>query len=93
MEESVWPTEYRTFKVGNSLHGGQARKTWNEVIKSDLKESKDKAKEENTWNSFIKKHPNHPSIEIRRRNKYDDNADKQVSYITVSMAQVNCHFE
>ena len=55
MEESVWSTEYRTFKVGNSLPRGQPWKTWNDLIKSDLKESKDKAKDENTWNSFIKK--------------------------------------
>ena len=58
MEESVWSTEDRTFKVGNSLPRGQPWKTWNDLIKSDLKESKDKAKDENTWNSFIKKTSN-----------------------------------
>ena len=42
MEESTWSTECRTFKVSNSLPRGQSSKIWNDVIRSNLKESKDR---------------------------------------------------
>ena len=40
MKESAWSSIYRTFKVSGSLPTGRSRKTWNEVIKSDPKVSK-----------------------------------------------------
>ena len=50
MEQSAWSNKCRTFKVNSSLPRGQPRKTWNEVIRSDLKEMKvsnNKAKDKN----------------------------------------------
>ena len=44
------------FKVGGSFPIGELRKTWNEVIRSDLKEKKvrkDLGKDINVWKSFI----------------------------------------
>ena len=38
MEETAWSSKYRTFKVSRSFSRGRPRKTWDEVIRSDLKE-------------------------------------------------------
>ena len=57
MEESALSSKWRTFKVGDSLSRGRIRKTWNEVIRSDLKErkvNKDIIKDKNAWKSFIR---------------------------------------
>ena len=40
VKESAWPSKCRTFKVSDSFPRGRPRKTWNEVIKSNLKERK-----------------------------------------------------
>ena len=40
MEENVWSSKCRTFMVKHSFPIGQPRKTWNEVIRSHLKERK-----------------------------------------------------
>ena len=40
MEESTWSSKCRTFNVSGSFSRGRPRKTWNEVIRSDLKENK-----------------------------------------------------
>ena len=44
----------------------EARKTWNEIIRSDLKEkkmSKDVAKDRNGWKSYKRNRVTHASIE------------------------------
>ena len=59
MEESVWSSKYRTFKMNGTLPRGRTRETCNEVITSDLKErkiSKDLAKDRQVWKFFIKSH-------------------------------------
>ena len=38
--EIACSSKYRTFKVSNSFLRGQSRKTWKQVIRSDLKEAK-----------------------------------------------------
>ena len=53
----------------------QPRKTWNEAVRSDLKEwkvIKDIATDRNTWKSFIRNRTTHASMENRRYNEYDD---------------------
>ena len=40
MEESAWSSKCRTFKSSGSFLSGQPGKTWNEVIRSDLKKGK-----------------------------------------------------
>ena len=40
MEESAWSSKRRIFKINGSFCRGQLRKTWNEVIRSNLKEGK-----------------------------------------------------
>ena len=40
MEESSWSVKRGTFKISGSLPRGRPKKTWNKVIKSDLKERK-----------------------------------------------------
>ena len=49
MEESVWSSNCRTFNIRNRFSKGQPRETWNDVIRSELKEkvSKDLAKGSN----------------------------------------------
>ena len=62
MEERAQSIKCRTFKVSGSLTRGQPRKTWNEVIRSDLKESKvskDTARDKNGWKSFMRNKPMH----------------------------------
>ena len=59
---------YKTFKVGCSFPRGQPKKTWNEVIRRDLKERKvikDMAKDRNAWKFYIRNCPTHASIENR----------------------------
>ena len=68
MEESVWSGKCRTFKVSSSFPGGQPRKTWNEVIRSDMKErkiNKEIAKDRNAWKTFIRNRPTHAGMENR----------------------------
>ena len=75
MEESVWSSKCRTFKVRGSFPKGRPRKTWNTVFRSDLKESKvnkDIAKERTAWKSLKRSRPIHASLENRRYNEYDD---------------------
>ena len=69
MEESAWSSVCRTFKVSGSFPEGRPTKTWNEVIRSDLKErkvSKDKVNERNAWKCFIRNRPTHTSMKKRR---------------------------
>ena len=40
MEEHAWSCKCRTFKVNSSFPKTQAKKTWNEVTRSDLKQRK-----------------------------------------------------
>ena len=39
-EQNAWSSKCRTFKARGSFPRGRARKTWNEIIRSDLKERK-----------------------------------------------------
>ena len=40
MEENVWSSKSRTFKVSGSFSLGRPRKIWNEVVNNDWKERK-----------------------------------------------------
>ena len=69
MEESIWSSKCRTFKVGGSFPTGRPRKAWNEVIRSDLKErkvSKDIHKDINVWKSFIRNLLTYVNMKDRR---------------------------
>ena len=59
MEENVlFDIKCRTFKVIGSFARGKSRKTWNEIIRSDVKGtkvSKDPAKDRNVLKFFIRK--------------------------------------
>ena len=66
IEENTWSRKCRTFKVSGNFPRGQPRKTWNGVIRSDLKERKVRknlAKDRNTCKSFIRNHPTHASMQ------------------------------
>ena len=68
MEENAWSSKCRTFKVSGSFPRGRPRKTWNELIRIDLKErkvGKDIAKDTNTWKSFIRNCRTYASMENR----------------------------
>ena len=57
MKESAWSSKCRTFRVTDSFPRRWPRKTWNKVIRSDLKKkkaSKDLAKDWNAWKPFIR---------------------------------------
>ena len=65
MEKSAWSHKCRTFKVSGSFSRGRLRKTWNEVIRSDLTERKvnrDIIKGSNAWKSFIRNYQTHSGI-------------------------------
>ena len=50
----------RTLKVSGSILIARSRKTWNEVIRNNLKErkiSQNLAKDRKTWKSLIRTHP------------------------------------
>ena len=56
-QSSAWSSKCRTFKASDSFPRVQPRKTWNEAIRSDLKErkvSKDISKDRNAQKFFIK---------------------------------------
>ena len=59
MEENVlFDNKCRTFKIIGSFPRGKSRKTWNEIIRSDVKGtkvSKDPAKDRNVLKFFIRK--------------------------------------
>ena len=60
MEEGAWSGKCRTFKVSGSFDSRQQKKTWNEVIRSDLEErdvNKETAKDRNAWKAFEKNRP------------------------------------
>ena len=40
MRESAWSSKCRTFNVSGSYPRGRPSKTWNEVIRNDMKQSK-----------------------------------------------------
>ena len=64
IDEIVWSSKCRIIKV-SSFYRRRSQKTWNEVIRSDLKEwkvSKDIAKGTNAWNSFIRNCSIHTSM-------------------------------
>ena len=69
MEENAWSIKCRNVRVSESFPRGRSRKTWNEVIRSDLKEmkvnDKELAKDRNSRKSFIRNHPTHASMENR----------------------------
>ena len=56
MEESARSSKCRTFKVSGSFPRGRPRKTWNEVIQSDLKE-RNVSKDVDVLEVFHKKPP------------------------------------
>ena len=68
MEKNAWSSNCRIFKVSDSFPRRLLRKTWNEVIRGDLKErenSKDLAKGGNAWKSFIRNRPTNESMKNR----------------------------
>ena len=64
MKESVWSSKCKTFNVSGSYPRERPRRTWNEVIRNDLKKEKP-SKERNAWKSFIRNSPTHVSMENR----------------------------
>ena len=57
MEECASSSKSRTFKVSSIMPRERLKETWNEVIKSDLKErnvGKHQTKYRNAWKSFIR---------------------------------------
>ena len=75
MEEISSSSERRNVRVSDSFPRGRPKKTWNDVIRSDLKEwkdNKDIAKDRNTWKFFARNRPTHASMENRRLDEYDD---------------------
>ena len=68
MEESAWSSTCKTCTVSGSFPRERSRKTWSEVIRSDLKErrvTKGIAKDRNAWKSFVRNRPTHASTENR----------------------------
>ena len=63
VEENVlFDKKCRTFKVIGSFARGNSEKTWNEIIRNDVKGpkvSKDLAKDRNMLNLFIRKRQTH----------------------------------
>lgn len=51
MEEKVWASKCRKFKISGSFQRGRPRKTWTEVIRSDLKEEKVSQEPDNDRNA------------------------------------------
>ena len=73
-KESVWSNNFRAFKVSGNFPRLRPRKTWKEVIRSDLKQrkvNKDIAKDRNACRSFIE------TIQAwkTRLNEYNDGYD------------------
>lgn len=67
MQESVLSSKYKTFKDSGTLPRRRPQKTWNGVIRNDLKQkkvSKDLVKDSNVSKS-IKNHPTHANREKR----------------------------
>ena len=66
-EETTWSSKCRTFKVSGSFYRRQPWKTWNLLIRSNLKEkvNKDIAKDRYAWKSFSKNRPTHSSMKSR----------------------------
>ena len=76
IKKNAWLGKCRSFKIsgnwpeigvviGFKFGGNWPGKTWNELIRSDLKEKKanrDIAKEKNTWKFFIRNRPTHASM-------------------------------
>ena len=64
MEESAWSSKCRIFKISCSFLRRRPKETWNDVIRSGLKEKKVGkyvAKDRNAWKFFHKK-PSNPCI-------------------------------
>ena len=51
MEEKVWASKCRKFKISGSFQRGRPRKTRTEVIRSDLKEEKVSQEPDNDRNA------------------------------------------
>ena len=64
IEESAW-SKCRTFKVTSSFLRERPRKTWNQIIRIDLKERK-VSKDRNAWNFFVRNRAIHASMKNRR---------------------------
>ena len=75
MEDNVlFDNKCRTLKIIGSFARGKSRKTWNEIIRSDVKGtkvSKEPVKDRNLLSLFIKK-LNPCKMENRSYNKYND---------------------
>ena len=69
MQERVWSSKCRIFKISGSLPRGLQRETWNELIRSGLKErkvSKDTAREKNAYKSCIRNLTTHANMENKQ---------------------------
>ena len=65
MGKNDWLVKCRTFKLSDNWPKGRPEKTWNGVIRSDLKEKKANkkiAKDRNTWKHFIRNRPTYSSM-------------------------------
>ena len=74
-ENVLFDNKCRTFKIIGSFPREISRKTWNEIIRSDVKGtkvSKDPVKDRNVLKLFIKKKSKSCKMENRCYNKYDD---------------------
>ena len=66
IEDSAWSSKCRNIKVCISFPIGRPRKTWNEVIRSDVKETKvtkDLADNRNACKSFARNRPTQANME------------------------------
>ena len=65
MDESAWVSRCRAVEVAGSVGRGRPKKTWEEVIRMDLRErrvSKDLARDRLAWKSISKNRPTHASM-------------------------------
>ena len=69
MQDRVWSSKCRIFKISGSRPRGLQRETRNEVMRSGLKErkvSKDTAKEKNAYKSCIRNLTTHANMENKQ---------------------------
>ena len=65
MDKNAWASRCRTIKVTGTTGRGRPKKTWEEVIRIDLKQkgvSRDLVKDRITWKSISRNRPTHASM-------------------------------
>ena len=65
MDKNAWASRCRTIKVAGTTGRGRLKKTWEEVIRIDLKQkgvSRDLVKDRITWKSISRNRPTHATM-------------------------------